>query len=534
MAGEYMDSLEGRRSPRPGRKHKPKVQKPKQDPDAWVQKIALPALESKDGGLPVSLEQVEKLQIGQRVPRLTSPRSIKACLDMGVDPKQLAPVSIEDYRDDKVDTQIWMLQYQHAQDLRENLLEKLSDARFKYEADAVVKQFRPAKGTGGTAEVLAAAESTTVQKATERIERLQEKQRKLATARVEALHESVQLQKELEGKIGRVDEMMEKKKEERRKAEKTRIDDMYRGSMQQAAQARQAELDRRREMAEQFKREQAELAAQRRREAQQQREAKEAAERAAEKEREWKRRHQAILDEQEAVIEAKRHAMNTEERRRMKLKKERDAERAAAIAAASEEFQQRMNKAKLIADSNEDGRRNELLERETKAETKRRMMEKERQQELELERARNREKEEMRMRTKGEADRLEEERVRKIVAEGEAAERKLEELKAAQEFQRQLTLTERNLTVEDRKMRTEMQRKQDALHRFTLKQKIDRDNAKAEYIKDMKERMRRRAVQANIDAAMAATKQAEDSEKMLHATYRAQAAPKMAKRGGTM
>ena len=49
----------------------------------------------------------------------------------------------------------------------------------------------------------------------------------------------------------------------------------------------------------------------------------------------------------------------------------------------------------------------------------------------------------------------------------------------------------------------------------------------------MKERMRRRAVQANIDAAMAATKQAEDSERMLHATYRAQAAPKK-RVGGTM
>ena len=57
--------------------------------------------------------------------------------------------------------------------------------------------------------------------------------------------------------------------------------------------------------------------------------------------------------------------------------------------------------------------------------------------------------------------------------------------------------------------------------------------APAEYIKDMKERMRRRAVQANIDAAMAATKQAEDSERMLHATYRAQAAPKK-RVGGTM
>jgi hypothetical protein len=39
-------------------------------------------------------------------------------------------------------------------------------------------------------------------------------------------------------------------------------------------------------------------------------------------------------------------------------------------------------------------------------------------------------------------------------------------------------LTSRNLSVEDRVMRTEMQKKQDALHRFTLKQKIERDNAK--------------------------------------------------------
>ena len=145
----------------------------------------------------------------------------------------------------------------------------------------------------------------------------------------------------------------------------------------------------------------------------------------------------------------------------------------------------------------------------------------------------------MRKRTKAEADRLEEERRNKIQTEAEAAERKLEELKVAREFQRQLTLTERHLTIEDRKMRTEMQKKQDALHRFTLKQKIERDNAKAQYIKDMKERMRRRAVQANIDASLAATKAAEESEKMLHATYREQAKPKLISKrgrggGGTM
>jgi hypothetical protein len=36
---------------------------------------------------------------------------------------------IEDHRDDKVDAQIWMMQYQHAQDVRENLLEKLTVGR---------------------------------------------------------------------------------------------------------------------------------------------------------------------------------------------------------------------------------------------------------------------------------------------------------------------------------------------------------------------------------------------------------------------
>lgn len=534
FAREYMDSIESSRSlPRRARKHKASLQKPKEDPDAWVQKIALPALEGKDGGIPVGLDFIEKLSVGQRVPRLTSPRSIKACLDLGVDPKQLAAVNMEDFRNDKVDTGIWMLQYQHAADLREKLLEKLNNRRSQIESDAVVKQFRPGKSGGGTEDALAAAESTTVQKATERIERLQEKQRRLAAQQLEALNESIQLQKTLEAKIERVDGMMARKKEDMRMAEKTRIDNMYKGTMQAAAAARQAELDRRREMSEQYKREEAERAAEKRRQQELKQQAKEAAERQAEKEREFKRRHLAILAEQEAAIDAKRRAMEAEDRRREKLKKAQEAERAEAIAATAAEFQQRLNKAKSAADSNEDGRRNELLDREAKAEHRRRVMEEERAQERQLEAARNREKEEMRRLTKVEADRLQEVRVSKIVAEAEEAERKLEKLRKEQEFKRQLTVTERNLLVSDRKMRTEMQKKQDALYRFTLKQKVDRDNAKAEFIKDMKDRMRRRAIQANIDASMARTKQAEESAKMLHASYRAAAAPKLiARRGG--
>eukprot|EP00227_Mantoniella_beaufortii_P000128 CAMPEP_0197616458 /NCGR_PEP_ID=MMETSP1326-20131121/60540_1 /TAXON_ID=1155430 /ORGANISM="Genus nov. species nov., Strain RCC2288" /LENGTH=532 /DNA_ID=CAMNT_0043185345 /DNA_START=200 /DNA_END=1794 /DNA_ORIENTATION=- len=519
-----LDNFDRAPSPRVGggrNKHKPKVAKAKQDPDSWVQKIALPALELKESGLPVSLEAIDKLQAGQRVPRLTSPRSIKACLELGVDPKMLAPVTLADFRDDKVEKQLWMLQYQHATDLRETLLEKLMDMRLNFEAapgagiriearrdtlglnfeaDAVAKQFRPGKsGGGGTAEVLAAAESTTVQKANERLERLQEKQRKLSAARVEALGESSRLQQELEGKIARVDEMAERRSEMRRTQERGRIDDRYQGTMHAAAAERQAEKDRRRDMAVQFKKEQEQMVAQRRAEALAKAEAAEASERRAEREREWNRRHQAIVDEQEAAVESKRRHMDAEERRRAKLRKAREEERDVQMAAAAAEFEARLKKAKAAGEANSEGRRSELLEREEHAAARRRLMDEERRQELELEIARNREKEEIRLRAKGAADRMESERVARIVAAAEEADRKLEEQKAAQDFQRQLTLTMRTLGVEDRNRRAEMQQKQEALHRFTLRQKMDRDSSKTMFIKDMKERMTRRAVEANME-----------------------------------
>lgn len=411
------------------------------------------------------------------MPRLTSPRSIKACLDLGVDPKQLAPVSIDGYRDDQVDAQIWMLRYQHAQDLRDSLMVKLCALRLSYDAEAIAKQFRPSTGAGSNAEVLA-AESTTEQRATERVERLQEKQRKLASTRVEALNESVQMQKSLEGKIGRVDDMLEKRQEARRLAENTRVNTLLLSSMQQSAAVREADLEEAYEAGEHFRIEQEKLAAARRREAQQRQEVKESVVRNAEKEREWRRRHQAVVAEQAAVADASRRTIEAGERRRQKLKKVRDAERAEAMAATAAEFQQRLNKAKSVAESQQGGQRDMLLEREVKASLRRKAMTVERGQELELERARNKEKEEIRQQIKKEADRTQEERLSRIVSEADEAARKLEELKVAQELKRQLTLTERHLSVGDRKMRTEMQQKQGALHRFTLKQKIDRDDVR--------------------------------------------------------
>ena len=69
-------------------------------------------------------------------------------------------------------------------------------------------------------------------------------------------------------------------------------------------------------------------------------------------------------------------------------------------------------------------------------------------------------------------------RAARIVAAAGDADRKLEAQQVATQLQRQLTLTARTLSVEDRARRAEMQAKTEALHRFTLTQKMDRDSSK--------------------------------------------------------
>ena len=59
---------------------------------------------------PVTLDDIEALPLGAPLPRVNSPRSIKALLELGIDPEgyELEPVNIEDHRDDHVAESIWM------------------------------------------------------------------------------------------------------------------------------------------------------------------------------------------------------------------------------------------------------------------------------------------------------------------------------------------------------------------------------------------------------------------------------------------
>ena len=177
----------------------------------WVQNVTEPAVErvrkfSKTRL--TTLDDVELLELNQPVPKLDSPRSIKACLEMGVDPTayDLCVVDGVGCRDDRIDESIWMLRYEHAQRKRENLLVSLQEeCRHSFSEREALNEFRPAKGKIGAVEstVVAANDSMSVQISSHRNERFHEKTRHWERTHQKVLAMEHQRQKDGEYKTGK-------------------------------------------------------------------------------------------------------------------------------------------------------------------------------------------------------------------------------------------------------------------------------------------------------------------------------------------
>lgn len=142
-----------------------------------------------------------------------------------------------------------------------------------------------------------------------------------------------------------------------------------------------------------------------------------------------------------------------------------------------------------------------------------RALEEENERKCSQEQIRLRQKDEDRIRAYECAMQKQKEREERYQVEYESSMRLSDEVKASNEFHRQMRLTERKLTFEDRKLKSEMKQNQDALYRFKLKQKIDRETAKVQFIKNLKEDLRSKAVKSNIAQAFKKEQQKERAKK---------------------
>ena len=149
----------------------------------WVQDAISPSIvqpNRKAALAPqITLDDIRALKVGQEVPRLNSPRSIKACLEMGVDPTDLEVPVVDDFHDERLDPSIWLLKYDHACRRRGQILSQLQTMRLNYSTEDVLEEYRPSVGALSKSELKSAKNSGTMQIAYGSTTNFEEHQRRL-------------------------------------------------------------------------------------------------------------------------------------------------------------------------------------------------------------------------------------------------------------------------------------------------------------------------------------------------------------------
>ena len=464
-----------------------KVHVPKTRPDGthaenlWVQDAVSPSIvhpNRKIGFVPhFTLDDVKALTVGQAVSRLNSPRSIKACLEMGVDPTDLEVPVVDDFYDEKLEPSIWLLKYDHACRRREQILSQLQTMRENYSTEDVLEEYRPSVGALAKSELKSAKSSGTMKMAYGSKSSFDEHQRRLERVLENNYNMEIETIKRNEQKY------VPQYKEEM-------------GRELQRNKAAQAAMERRKQRDE-----------------------------------EWRNKTQNILDWQQARIDAKKMAQDEDDKRWEQMMQERKEHFENTKRILSDAYQNKINRTRAVANDRLNSKIRGILDREEKRASKMRALEEENERKCSQEQIRLRQKDEDRIRAYECAMQKQKEREERYQVEYESSMRLSDEVKASNEFHRQMRLTERKLTFEDRKLKSEMKQNQDALYRFKLKQKIDRETAKVQFIKNLKEDLRSKAVKSNIAQAFKKEQQKERAKNVLHASYRHEATPQSFTKG---
>jgi hypothetical protein len=505
----------------------------------WVQNVTAPAVDRVrkfSKARLVTLDDVELLELHQPVPKLDSPRSIKACLEMGVDPTgyDLCVVDVEDYRDDRIDESIWMLRYEHAQRKRENLLRGLQEMRHSFSEREALNEFRPAKGKMAHVEstTVAANESMSVQISVHRNERFHEKTRHWERTHQKNLAMEHERQKDNEYKTGESEAYILAKLQEKKDREAKVDRDNYAKSRAEVRRLEFEEAERKRVAKQERLRIDAFAAEKRRLDRIAEREMRESVEEKLRQKEAYRAQTQGILDWQQAKIDAKRRSLEAEDARRAELKRIRDEHDAVLAQAAKDDFQAKIDQARAHADDRLYGRIRDILDREDRRnERQKELDEGERAIEAEAERRRLAEREAYRQFAYNEARRKRREKEDRIKRKMEEEDETVAEHMATLNFHKEMTKAERQIVAEDRRYKAEQRAKRDAHYRFKLQQKIDRENAKAEHVAFLRRRMREDAVRTNVLEAERRRLEREAARKELHETYADAAQPKSFTRG---
>ncbi|KAL6767986.1 FAP56 [Auxenochlorella protothecoides x Auxenochlorella symbiontica] len=460
---------------------------------------------------------------GRLVP--TSPRSIDACLRLGIDPASLRHIPLEAYAKWERDPELARLAYDSEESLRQTRVKNLLEERARLEEQGLSGQRRAkgpsqpgSPGPGGGALGQGVGQDATmdmVEREAKRLEVLRRRQERELQQMV--AHEVARREQEQKAKAKI--EALERRTEEQRKAREAAAEEWSRQQRDRALAKKQEEAEKERQDREQ------EAA----------RHAREAAAAAAEEEEAFKRRQMGyqkelerlakanaaraetdrILAEQEAAIAARREAIQQREAQREAAKAALIEERAAANA-----LQQRLAEARIATtlESNRQKMEEKIKaaqDRWEAAEARSRALEAARQAEDEEKRRRDREKEEQRRATYEDARRQEAERVAEVLRRAADKDADLAALAREREAEAARKALERRLQLKHKAEAVEQMKRRDAFERAKALKRIEEETSHAQALLAQRSALQQQRRQANLDLSVQRQRVAESMSKLL-------------------
>jgi len=458
-----------------------------------------PPAKGKPGARGKAQEESEKPEIQKNL-RPSSPRSLKACLKLGIDPSEVVYRPIHSFLCKNAELQA--IAYEKYESLRREKLNSLKETRQELVNEGAAaagkgKLGKPGMKKGGDDE-----DASMIEREKKRVEMLVKRNKRemdlVLTNETKLQHARVAE----EAKQKRMAELEAAREVERQRHEAEfkaakRERDLERARMEEEAQhqlklAHQEHFRKQKLLEEKLKKERQRRLEEQRME-EEQRQAKAASQR-AELER--------ILKDEADRLLARQKVMEKREAERQKMMATRKAERAAANG------EKRAKSFERVFGALEAGRKLDELRRkkiQDKLDENQRRLEEATHKHSEDEKRRreyNAEKARQRQGKFEEAKYIEEFRIKEIVSKAEVVENKLQETQQRWAFEKEKHWTKKKLSMEERKVKVEENKRAAAYNRYLMRQKIEEDTARARAILKQREELQEQRRMANIEASM--------------------------------
>lgn len=502
-------------------------------PQAWVEQsvnqLSLASRRGDNGPKKITIDHIASRQpSSKKAAVLTSPRSIKVCLEHGIDPAMLVPRALSEFATPGLSHEHQRLKWEHYESVRQERVEVLNEARdtldLEHPLDSAVQVPGVAGATGRSADGTflhhelsrdysyddgassaagtsrardRAPKPTAVKEEERRLEAIRRRAEKQMTAMEMARERLEHRQEMMEEKVRRAAAAEQARVHERAAAERERQRQVYERSQAQKAEEERRLRELQRETERRFKENE-----ENRRAKEEQEKAERRARQLAEKEKAtrlaaFKQQTDAILGAQQAAILRKKEVMERRDAARQAFMEEERAEMTVVNERKRQQFERRREEAKARGESALAFRRRVIMEKAAEAHHRQMARAEDDEARRHVKAAQNAAKAAYQSEVYSEAQTTQRQKVDLLL---DRERREAERVKLAKERQKRDAATkslQKSLSVEERQEKVECMRRYKEYQKAQLLEKIERDTAKARAVVAAKEDLRKNRRETN-------------------------------------